>query len=316
MKTKLLFIVIVFSAYLIGCKKNDIPKLTTLTVSDSTFTSVVCGGDISSDGGSDIIAKGVCWSNNDNPTINDNKTIDGSGKSKFESYVNNLKLETKYYIRAYAINSVGIGYGNILSFETMKTTVTDIDGNVYKVIKIGRQVWMAENLKTTKYNDGTSINLTSSGSEWLSQMNGAYCWAQDDFYYKNTYGAYYNWYAVNSGKLAPNGWHIPTETEWKTLQSYLGGESIAGGKLKESGTLHWYYPNLGATNESGFNALPAGYRSKSNGSHPAMGEGAIFWSSTGSFDSYGRVAMNYFSSILDYSTESGIFGFNVRCIKN
>jgi len=110
------------------------------------------------------------------------------------------------------------------------STVTDIDGNVYHIVAIGTQVWMAENLKTTKYNDGTFIPLVTDSTAWGNLSTPGYCWYNNDAAtYKNTYGALYNWFTVNTGKLSPKGWHIPSDTEWETLITYLGGESLAGG---------------------------------------------------------------------------------------
>jgi len=137
-------------------------------------------------------------------------------------------------------------------------TVTDKDGNVYTTVTIGTQEWMAENLKTTKYKDGTDIPLVDS-TEWGYALNTpAYCWYKNDIAYKNTYGALYNWYTVTTGKICPTGWHVPSDAEWTTLTDYLGGKSDAGGKLKETGTTHWNSPNTAATNKTGFTALPGG----------------------------------------------------------
>jgi uncharacterized protein (TIGR02145 family) len=139
--------------------------------------------------------------------------------------------------------------------------IKDTDGNYYKVRKIGTQVWMAENLKTTKYCDGTPITNITDNSDWNSLTTEAYCWYNNNILNKDTFGALYNYYTViNSHKLCPAGWHVPTATEWATLESYLGGQSIAGGKLKEAGTAHWLAPNTGGDNVSGFMALPGGYR--------------------------------------------------------
>ena len=139
--------------------------------------------------------------------------------------------------------------------------VTDIDGNVYQTVTIGTQVWMVENLKTTRYIDGTAIPLDTNSSTWGGLTTPGYCWYNDSAIYGNTYGALYNWYAVNTGKLAPAGWHVPTDSEWTVLTTYLGGETVAGGKLKDTGTTYWQSPNTGATNASGFLALPGGFRS-------------------------------------------------------
>ena len=159
-------------------------------------------------------------------------------------------------------------------------TVKDIEGNVYHIVRIGNQVWTSENLRTTRYNDGTSIPLVTDNSDWGNLNSGGFCWYDNDsISYKNAYGALYNWNAVNTGKLAPVGWHIASDEDWTILISYLGGDSVAGGKLKEKGTTHWAVPNAGATNESGFTAIPGGYRHM-NGEFFEIGQSSNLWSST------------------------------------
>ncbi len=139
------------------------------------------------------------------------------------------------------------------------TTVIDIDGNVYKIITIGTQTWMAENLKTTKLYDGTSIPNITKSSDWYVLKTFAYCWYNNDSTInKNVYGALYNWYTVFTDKICPQGWHVPSNDEWTTLTTFIGGLSNAGGALKEIDTTHWNSPNTNATNESGFTALPSG----------------------------------------------------------
>jgi uncharacterized protein (TIGR02145 family) len=163
--------------------------------------------------------------------------------------------------------------------ENPSGSITDKDGNVYTSVTIGTQVWMVENLKTTKYNDGISIPIITDVSGWSNLITPAYGWYDNDAStYKTTYGALYNWYAVNTGKLCPTGWRVPTDAEWTTLTDYFGGESEAGDKLKEGGTTHWEAPNDGATNESGFTALPGG--TGGLGSYNAIGTVAYLWSST------------------------------------
>jgi uncharacterized protein (TIGR02145 family) len=137
--------------------------------------------------------------------------------------------------------------------------VTDIDGNVYNTVTIGDQVWMAENLKTTKLNDGTSISNAIDNIAWASLSTPGYCWFINNRATYEIYGALYNWYAVYTDKLCPTGWHVPSNSEWTTLTDHLGGAEVAGGKLKESGSSHWASPNTGATNVTGFTALPGGY---------------------------------------------------------
>jgi uncharacterized protein (TIGR02145 family) len=141
-----------------------------------------------------------------------------------------------------------------------KLLLKDCDGNIYKTVKIGNQVWMAENLKTTKYNDCTPIPLVLDGNAWTYRNVPGYCWYNNDPSTYKTYGALYNWYTVSNGKLCPTGWHEPTNADWTTLFTYLGGEDVAGGKIKESGTTHWLSPNTGGTNEYGFTAIAAGAR--------------------------------------------------------
>ena len=142
------------------------------------------------------------------------------------------------------------------------STVTDIDGNVYKTITIGAQVWMKENLKVTKLNDGTAIELVINDDDWGISTSPGYCWYDNDVNNKNLYGGLYNGYCVITGKLCPTGWHVPTDSEWTELSDYLGGDDVAGGKMKETGTTHWLSPNTDANNESGFTGLPGGYRHK------------------------------------------------------
>jgi len=164
--------------------------------------------------------------------------------------------------------------------EAAEEKITDVDGNIYTSVTIGTQTWMVENLKTTKYNDGTAIPNVTDNTEWGALLTGAYCWYQNDISNKNPYGALYNAFAVATGKLCPSGWHVPSEAEWNTLTTYLGGQSVAGGKLKEAGTAHWISPNTGATNESGFTALPGGGRQFYTGGYSSIGGLGIYWSAT------------------------------------
>ncbi|MDF1546840.1 MAG: fibrobacter succinogenes major paralogous domain-containing protein [Bacteroidales bacterium] len=170
--------------------------------------------------------------------------------------------------------------------EAETGTVTDADGNVYKTVKIGTQIWMAENLKTTKYHNGDAIPEVTGITEWGDLTTSAYCNYDNNAASATTYGRLYNWYAVNDSRnIAPSGWHIPTDADWETLKTYLGGSDLAGGKLKEAGTGHWQSPNLGATNESGFNALPGGVRGL-NGIFGYIGIFSIWWSANQYSDIY------------------------------
>jgi uncharacterized protein (TIGR02145 family) len=196
--------------------------------------------------------------------------------------------------------------------------IIDEDGNVYTSLTIGSQVWMIENLKTTKFNDNTTIPYVTDSTDWSNLTTPGYCWyANDASTYKATYGALFNWFAVNTGKLCPTGWHVPTDTEWTTLTNYLGGESIAGGKLKETVSTHWRIPNAGATNESGFTALPGGHRDI-NGTFSVIGDDGYWWSVT-EYGSTGKVwyrNMNYnYAGVVRVSNNKKN-GHSVRCLKD
>jgi len=212
-------------------------------------------------------------------------------------------------------------------FNATKTygTMTDQDGNVYKTITIGTQTWMAENLRTTKFRDGTEMPNICYGL-WNLSKNDAYCSYNNtvDPVSIATYGRLYNWYTVTSShNIAPVGWHLPTDAEWTTLIAELGGESVAGGKMKETSTTHWITPNTGATNESGFTGLPAGLRG-SGGSNPEpffnfMGECCYYWSSTEPGLNY--AVGNYCRLSSDNATvyrynNSKSEGFAVRLVKD
>ena len=193
----------------------------------------------------------------------------------------------------------------------------DSDGNIYTTVKIGTQVWMVENLKATHYKNGTAIPLVTDGTAWSNLGAPGYCWYNnDEFSYKNTYGALYNWFAVNTGNLCPTGWHIPTKEEWATLATFLGGESTSGGKLKETGTTHWQSPNTGANNESGFTALPGGYR-YNDGKFDFIGLNGFWWSTTFAYSdrAYSRELDFDYAYFFDFNDPKKA-GFSVRCIKD
>jgi uncharacterized protein (TIGR02145 family) len=202
--------------------------------------------------------------------------------------------------------------------EQIKGTITDVDGNIYETIRIGEQWWTVENLKTTHFNDGSVIALIISDTEWFNLESPGYCWFDNDSVnYKETSGGLYNWYAVATGKLCPNDWHVPTQAEWDSLIAFLGGEDIAGGKLKESGTAHWQDPNVGATNESGFTALPACIRGYDGLFVGPCNHSATWWSSTSHTGSYAWYsALISGSSIANTNTTIKGYGRSVRCVRD
>ena len=309
------------------------PALTTTEISDITDNSAKSGGDITDDGGTTVTARGVCWSTYQNPTIADNRTTDSSGSGSFTSSLTGLSSGTIYYLRAYATNSAGTGYGQQVILNTYSGTITDFDGNVYYIVNIGAQTWMAENLKVTHYHDGTTIQLVEDNSAWdaLGSTDKAYCYYGNNSAIGNTYGALYTWVAAMNGAVSsssnpsgvqgvcPDGWHLPSNTELIELIDYLGGGIIAGSKLKETGTTHWSNPNTGATNESGFTALPGCYR-KDNGGFGIYGIGYFgsWWTSTeysSTITWYIRLYNGDDSAVIDNGFNKE-FGLSVRCLRD
>lgn len=229
-----------------------------------------------------------------------------------------LQPGTAYTYRVQAYNKAGnsLTYSN----EATGTTpgVADVVGNIYKTVQIGTQLWMAENLKTVKYANGDVIPNVTDLTSWSALATGAWSNYNNDPSLDNPYGKLYNWYAVADPRnVCPTGWHVPTEVEWTLLKEHLGGEAVAGGKSKATGTLYWNDPNVGATNESGFNALAGGYRAYDvNFSH--KGIGGYFWSST-EFDggnAWVHGAVNNVTNFFPYNNGLKNDGFSVRCLKN
>jgi uncharacterized protein (TIGR02145 family) len=298
--------------------ESNLPIIATAPVSSITDSSAVTGGEITSDGGSAVTEKGVCWSTSPSPTTTDEYTLDGSGLGAFTSRISGLDPSTTYYVRAYATNSTGTGYGNETTFTTREEGpyVTDIDGNGYKAVVIGGQIWMASNLKTTRLNDGTVIPLITDNTQWENQTTPGYCWyANSEGQFREKYGALYNWSAVDSDRLCPEGWHMPTDGEWTILSDYLGGEDEAGGKLKETGTEHWDLPNSEATNETGFTARGGGWRDR-DGAFWYQFANSYWWSQSAlNNDSAWSRQLTNDSGRMNRFSEHKKRGFYVRCIE-
>lgn len=431
----MLFLIIAFS-----CKKNPpsvIPTIKTSEVAKITPTTANCGGEVVAEGDAFVTARGVCWSLQPNPALEDYKTIDGTGIGNFTSSITGLKSELTYYVRAYATNAAGTVYGEqkvfitppidpkvtkpVISYVTPHTAtvnvnikyydisqidkygicwstnidpypnnpnvntiyfhsssdttsvdytykmlqlplnttfyirafvaktvgptyyygdvntfttvdnngpnVTDIDGNVYHSVTIGSQAWMVENLKVKHYRNGDAIPYVSDYNQWATSISGALFYET----YLNqssldALGGLYNWYAINdSRKIAPMGWHVPSNAEWQSLLDFLGGSSSAGIKLKEAGFAHWSIPNShwtpnlpDATNEWGFTALPGGKVFDNGRIIIANGGLYGYWwmadennATTGLNFSLGFDYISSFINIIDKSE-----GLSVRCIKD
>jgi uncharacterized protein (TIGR02145 family) len=310
---------------------TNIPTVVTGGVTSITQTDSKVSGIVTSDGGSPIISRGFVWSTNPNPTISlSTKTSDGIGVGTYSSSITGLNPNTKYFIRAYASNSAGTGYGDVVEFITISPTgigspcpgiptVKDIDGNIYNTVQIGSQCWLKENLRVTKFNDGTEIKLDTTGgvtggvnSTWGNTEKGKRSIYGNDLKNLDKYGYLYNWIAVIKG-ICPSGWDVPGAGDFYNLRNFLGNS--VGGKLKS--ITGWESPNYGASNESGFTALPGGSRDQ-NGPFGGINTSALFWTSD---ESNSPRYVNY-AEIYNTSREMALgglvlvpTGFSVRCIK-
>lgn len=201
-------------------------------------------------------------------------------------------------------------------FSAQNASVESTDTNTYVVI--GTQTWMKYNLKVTKYNDGTGIPKVTDNAAWSALTTPAYCWYNNDSAtYAVTYGALYNWYAVNTGKLCPTGWHEPSKTEWETLINYVDGWEVAGGKLKEVGTTHWISPNTDATDIVGFRWLPNGFRNN-DGNYYNINNRAYAFTSTSYNSTDAWWIETYYNTANANVRNDGVkkYGLSVRCIKD
>lgn len=293
--------------------------VTTVEGSAVALTSATTGGTIASDGGAAVTARGVVYGTSPNPTLADNKTTDGAGTGTFVSALTGLKPSTTYFVRAYATTSVGTAYGSQVTINTVAGLV-DVEGNAYASVVIGTQTWMKENLKVSKYRNGDPIPNITTGSIWGSLVTGAFAFYGNDITNDLVYGKLYNWYAaVDPRGVCPTGWHVPTNDEWIVFSDYLGGEPTAGGKMKSTGAGVWSQPNIGATNQSGFTALPGGFRS-TNGDYifERIGSAGIFWSTTAVSGATGwhRYLLSESEALLRDGGSFKVNGFSIRCLKD
>ena len=298
-----------------------IPELTTDNVTNITTNSAQSGGNVTNDGNGTVCARGVCWNTSGNPTLQNclDHTTDGSGLGIYTSIITGLEEETTYYVAAYATNEEGTGYGNVKSFTTeifLCGETVLYGGQTYNTVLIGDQCWMKENL-----NIGTRINGVDEQTN-----NGTiekYCY-DDDELNCDEYGGLYQWNEMmqyntqqRTQGICPSYWHIPNDDEWDELVDYLGGYDVAGGKMKEAGTVHWSHPNSGATNSSGFTGLPGGWRDYNNGSFVGLGVYGHFWSSTSFGSSFSNYKGLYYQEYGIYPSTTNIAkGISVRCLKN
>jgi len=245
-----------------------------------------------------------------------NYTQVGTAGSDATTFVDNgLVSGTTYTYRVLAYNTVGnsITYSNQVIITISKSDCDEM--TTYPTVTIGSQIWMQKNLNVCKYRNGDDIPQVQDPTQWANLTTGAWCYVQNNTANGTVYGKMYNWYAVNDTRgLAPEGWHIPSNSEWTTLTGYLGGTSVAGGKMKTQE--YWSSPNTGATNSSGFTTLPGGIR-ENDGSFTTIGYNAVFWSSTeyGSLSAWSR-GLNYYVSSISSGDDDKVEGNFVRCVKN
>ncbi len=320
---------------------NDIqPHLSTVridTIKNITAKSADIVATVVSNGYDSVIARGVCWSTSHNPTISDSLTSDGIGIGSYTSSLTGIVDGTTYYVRAYATNRVGTAYSEERSFKASLIcgvdVLTDIEDNTYQTLQLGQQCWMKENLRTTKYADGTPINSSS----WYYPNNNSS--------YKPTYGLLYTWAAVMNGTtsssanpsgvqgICPAGWHVPSDAEWTQLTEYVAAQNdyICGGNTAyiakalassigwvqqgNSDVPCWVANNQGGNNRTGFGALPAGYYNNNNGGY--YNQCAYFWSTTeyDSSNAYYR-SLNATKTTVSRSKEGKGWGFSVRCLRD
>jgi uncharacterized protein (TIGR02145 family) len=292
---------------------QQFPEVTINAISAITNTTAQGGGNVSTDGGSAVTSRGICWSTSPGPTVAlATKTVNGIGTGSFISSISGLQAATTYYLRAYATNGVGTAYSNEVSFLTANL-VEDIDGNIYDTVLIGTQVWMSKNLRVSKYRNGDPIPTNLSNTAWQNTISGAYSIYDNIPANDSIYGKLYNWYAVADPRwLCPVGWHVPSVADWTTLENYLGGSSVAGGKMKAVSSL-WNSPNTGASNSSGFTALPGGAY---NGFFNGLGNSTHWWTSTriSSTSAWGR-PLFYDYNAFGTAISSTILGQSVRCLR-
>ncbi|MFC2129444.1 fibrobacter succinogenes major paralogous domain-containing protein [Bacteroidota bacterium] len=292
--------------------------------------SATIGGDATPEVGITVTETGIWYSTDPNPEVFGTKIITDPLSLSFSINLSGLTQGTSYYYKAYAKCDLGTVFGDILTFQTTIPTVTDINGNVYPIVTIGTQTWMAENLKVLSFPDDVGIPYVETNQNWsdLVSTDMAYCYVDGDPANTDEFGLLYSWAAAMNGAasstavpsgvqgVCPDGWHLPSDAEWDILIASVGGEEVAGGKLREAGTVHWSFPNTGGTDDYGFTALPASYRYHV-GTFGPVGNNAYFWTSTQSAASSAWYKYIYYNSVDVTTTSLGMdSGVSVRCVKD
>jgi uncharacterized protein (TIGR02145 family) len=305
-----------------------LPILSTTAIADITFNSAASGGSVTNDGGGTITARGIVWSTTQNPTIAlATKTINGAGIGNFISLIENLNPITNYFVKAYATNSAGTAYGNEVEFKTLPVisassgSIFDADGNAYKTVAINGQVWLTENLKTTKYCNGDNI-ANVNFSQWDNLTSGAWTYYENKSDNNDTYGKLYNWYVASSDKNAcPCGWRVATREDWTALTNFLGIQT-AGNEIKsvgniENGTGLWHTSTNSGTNSTGFNATPAGWGDPASSNFAFKNYKTAYWcSNLVSGNSAEIMQLDYNYPDFYFTLKDKNSALSIRCIKN
>ena len=338
MKKILIFTLI--SVIFISCSSNSdssggIPEnlfnVETYTVNNIGHQSATVFGTFGPSFLSEVSAYGICYGLSPNPTITDMHTTAtnfDAVSGTFSSNLSPLSQNTTYYVRAYGTKGSETFYGDQITFTTLSQlftnagAVNDVDGNTYSSITINSKQWMKENLNVSKYRNGDVIPEVTDITQWDDLTTGAWCYYANDTANGTTYGKLYNWYAVNDPRgLAPAGWHIPTDQEWTSLTTFLGGASVAGSKMRDTGGL-WSASGQPATNQAGFSALPGGYSYLTLTYTPAdqpfksLGEVAYWWSATSSNTNTAYSVNVSLTNLLTRSSIRNKTAISVRCVKN
>ncbi len=313
---------------------TEMGEVVFISSSSTLGNTLLCSGKSYAMGTSKVIRQGLVCSSNPNPTIeNGTFTVNPPQTGYYYDSILGLFPGQNYYIRPYAIDETGktLYNSDVVQYTPVNPPppVSDIDGNTYQTVKIGNQIWMQENLKTTRFNDGTSLAFGINALEWTALTSGGYCYQNVDLY-----GNFYNLYAVTDSRgLCPAGWRVPSDQDWQNLENFLQYRSSspnAGGKMKTTGTLEngtglWNMPNKRGSNESGFSGQPAGGRDFGTGEYLQVGKSAFFWSS--SITNYtnppyirGKFFMLWHTDASLIRSNGGVNypsnGVSVRCIKN
>lgn len=310
---------------------NGLPTIIS-SIKEVGTTTASINSEATANNGYNIVSKGACWSTSSNPTLSNTNTNDGSGSGSFVSNLTSLTEGETYYVRGYTATTYDTVYSGELVVTAGDLLLFDIDGNDYEIVQIGTQKWMAENLKTTKYNNSEPIVLATQDWHWSYTRSAYYCWYENDsLQYADTYGALYNWYAVNTGNLCPDGWHVPTDEEWKTLEMELGMSQAEADNTQWRGTNEgsklggnselWTDGDLENDSEfstSGFFALPGGWRHE-DGYFMYEGYNGWWWSSNeiggGSLIGRNRT-LDYGYSTINRSGADKKVGTSIRCLKD